>query len=69
MASIKPKISKVVDAFIKRHMRFTIPEMLEIIRKVGNATSKSVIMTAYRIGLLTVHNIKKHMEKKLSVRM
>jgi hypothetical protein len=32
MASIEPKISKVGDAFIKRHIRFTIPETLEIIR-------------------------------------
>jgi hypothetical protein len=39
---------------------FTVTETLEIIRKPGNATSQSVIMAAYKIGLLTVCGIKKH---------
>jgi hypothetical protein len=53
MASRKPKISKQAAAGITRHIKFTIRETLEIIRKPGSATSQSIIMAAYKIGLLT----------------
>jgi hypothetical protein len=33
---------------------FTVPETLEILRKLGNPTSQSVIMAAYKIGLFNV---------------
>jgi hypothetical protein len=56
-------MKKLGDAVIKRHITFTIPETLEIIRKAGNATSHSVIMAAYKIGSLTIYGIKKHKEK------
>jgi len=53
MASREPKISKQTAAHITRHITFTIPEALEIIRKPGSATSQSIIMAAYKIGSLT----------------
>ena len=53
MASTEWKISKLGAAG-------TIPETLEIIRKPGSATSQSVIMEAYKIGLLTIRGIRKH---------
>jgi len=49
----EPKISKQAAAGITRHITFTILEKSETIRKPGNATSPSVIMAAYKIGLLT----------------
>ena len=58
MLSKEPKISKQAAAGITRHITFTIPETLEIIRKPGSATSQSVIMEAYNIGLLTICGIK-----------
>jgi len=42
-----------------RHITLTIPETLQTIRKPGNATSQSVIMAAYKIGLLTIYGTKK----------
>jgi len=59
MAPKEPEISKQAAAGTTRHITFTIPETLEIIRKLGNATSQSVIMAAYKIGLLTIYGIKK----------
>jgi len=52
MASRELKISKQAAAGITRHITFTIPETLEIIRKPGSARSHSIIMAAYKIGLL-----------------
>jgi len=37
-----------------RHITFTIPKTLEIIRKPGSATCQSVIMAAYNNGLWTI---------------
>jgi hypothetical protein len=68
MAPKKHKTSKEAAAGTTRHITFTIPETLEIIRKPGNATSQNVIMAAYRIGLLTIQCTKKH-KKILSVRI
>jgi hypothetical protein len=62
MASIQPKISKQAAAGTTRHIPLKIPQTLELIRKPGNATSQSVIMAAYKIGLLTICDIKKHKE-------
>jgi hypothetical protein len=50
MAPKEPKISKQVAAGTTRDITFTIPVILEIIRKPGNATSQNVIMAAYKIG-------------------
>jgi hypothetical protein len=61
MAPKEPKISKQAAAGITRNITF--PETTEIIRKPGNATSQSVIMAAYKIGLLTIYGIKKHKGK------
>jgi len=47
-----------------RHITFTIPNTLEIIRKPGIATSQTVIMAAYNNGLMDHPNIR----KKLPVR-
>jgi hypothetical protein len=60
MAPKEPKISKYAAAGITRHITFTIPETLEIIRKPGVATSQSVIMAAYKIVLFTIYSINKH---------
>jgi hypothetical protein len=63
MVPKEPKISKQAAAGITRHITFTIPETLEIIRKLGSATSQSVIMVAYKTGLLTTYGIKKNKKK------
>jgi len=44
-------------------MTLIITHTLEIIRKTGSATSQSVIIAAYKIGLLTSYAIKKQEEK------
>jgi hypothetical protein len=67
MAPKESKISKQAAAGITRDITFTISETLEIIRKPGSATSQSVIMAAYKIGLLNTHGTQKH-KKKLPVR-
>ena len=53
MAPKEPKISKQAAAGTTRDMIITILDTLEIIRKSGSATSQSIIMAAYKIGLLT----------------
>jgi len=60
MAPLEPKISTAVATVTTSDILFTVPETLEIIRKLGNATSQTVIMAVYKIGLLTVCGIKKH---------
>jgi hypothetical protein len=62
MAPKESKKCKQAAAGVTRHITFTIPETLEIISKPGNATYQSVIMAAYKIGLLTMHGTKKHKE-------
>ena len=62
MPSIEPKICKLQATGTTRDITLTIPETLEIIRKPGRAKSQSVIMAAYKIGLLTICDIKKHKE-------
>jgi len=52
--------SKQAASGITRHITFTIPETLEIIRKPGNATSQNIIQAAYNTGLLNMHGTKKH---------
>jgi hypothetical protein len=63
MAPKEPKISKQAGSVKTRDITFTIPETLEIIRQPGITTCQSVIMAAYKIGLLTIHGTKKHKEK------
>jgi hypothetical protein len=46
MVPTEPKTSKQSAICITRHITFTIPDALEIIRKPGNATSQNVIMAA-----------------------
>jgi hypothetical protein len=53
-------MSKEAANSTTRDITFTTPETLEIFRKPGNATSHSVIMAAYKIGLLTIYGIKKN---------
>jgi hypothetical protein len=53
MAPKEHKISKQAVAGTTRDMTVTILYTQDIIRKPGNATSHSIIMVAYRIGLLT----------------
>jgi hypothetical protein len=67
MAPKVSNISKRAAAGITRHITFTIPETLEIIRKPGIATCQSDIMAAYKIGLLTMHG-QRNTRKKLPVR-
>ena len=63
MASTEPQITKQAVAGKTRDITLTIPETLEIIRKHGSATNQSIIMAAYKIGLLTTNGIKKHRER------
>jgi hypothetical protein len=51
MASIDTKINKHSVAGTTRDITLKIPDTLEIIKKPGSATSKHVIMTAYKTGL------------------
>jgi hypothetical protein len=44
-------ICKQADAGNKRHITLTIPDTLEIIRYPGSATSQSVIIAPYKVGL------------------
>jgi len=63
MVPNEPKISKQAAYSKTRHITFTILETLEIISKPGSATSQSVIMVAYKMGLLTTYDTKKHKKK------
>jgi hypothetical protein len=54
MASTEPKISKQAVPGKTRDITLKIPETL---------TYQSVIMAAYKIGLLTTYGIKKHRER------
>jgi hypothetical protein len=60
MAHKEPEISKQAAAGTSTDITFTIPEILEIIRKSGNATCQSVITAAYNRGLSTRHGTIKH---------
>jgi hypothetical protein len=51
--------SQQAAAGITRHITFTIPETLEIIRNPGSATSQSIFRAAYKIGLLPIYGINK----------
>jgi len=62
MAPKEPKISKQVVAGTTTDITLPIPET-QGVRKPGSATSRSIIMAAYNIGLLTTYGIKKHKEK------
>jgi hypothetical protein len=62
MAPKEPKISKKA-ATGTRNITFTIPETLEIIMIPGSATRHSVIMAAYKIGLLAIYGTKNHKGK------
>ena len=46
-------MNKHAVAGTTRDIILTILQALEIIRKLGSATSQSIIMAAYKIGLLT----------------
>jgi len=63
MAPKQQKISKQEADVKTRHITFTIPDTLEIIRKHGSAICQNVVMTAYMIGLLTIYAKKKQKEK------
>ena len=66
MASTEPLISRQAVAGKTRDITSTIPETLEIIRKPGSATNQSIIMAAYKIGLLTTYDRKKRRERNIS---
>jgi hypothetical protein len=53
MAPKEPKINKQAVAGKTTDMRITTLKTLNIIRKPASATSQSIIMAAYKIGLLT----------------
>jgi len=65
MASREYKIGKQAAAGIKRHIIFTIPEILKTIMKLGSATCWSFIIAicTYKNGLLTSYGIETHKEK------
>ena len=53
MALKEPKISKQAVAGTTKEIILTILKKLEIIKKPGSATSQSISMATYKIGLLT----------------
>jgi len=53
MVPKEPKISKQAVASTIRDIILSILQTLEIIRKPGSATSQSIIVAAYKNGLLT----------------
>ena len=53
MATKEPTISKQAVAGTTTDKIITLLETLEIIRKPGSATRQSIIMAAYKTGLLT----------------
>jgi hypothetical protein len=59
MAPKEPKISKQTAAGITRHITFTIPKTLEIIRKPGSTTSQC----HYGSIQNWIHGTKKYKEK------
>ena len=63
MACTETKISKRGTAGTIQDITLTIPQMFEIIRKPGNATTQSIIMAAYDTGFLTNYNMKKYKKK------
>jgi len=63
MTSRETKISKQAAACITRHITSTIPDTLEIITKLGIATSHSVIMAAYKTLLLSM--VQRNLRKKI----
>jgi hypothetical protein len=62
MAQKEPKISKQATVGTTRDITLTIPQTLDIIRKLGNATCQSVIIAAYKSGLLIMYGTKRHKE-------
>jgi hypothetical protein len=66
MAPKEPKISKQAAAGTT-DITLTILNTLKLIRKPENATRQSIIMTAYKIILLTIYGTIKH-KKLLPVR-
>jgi hypothetical protein len=59
----KTKICKLGTAGTTMDKTLTIPDTLEIIRKPGNATRKSVIMAPHNTGVFNIYGINKHKEK------
>ena len=59
-------MNKHAVAGTTRDIILTILQALEIIRKLGSATSQSIIMAACNTGMLNIYGIKKH-NKKLPV--
>jgi len=66
MAPKKPEIRKQAATGKTRHITFTVPKTLEIIRK-PEMPQASVIMAVYKIALLTICGIIKH-KKILPIR-
>ena len=67
MASKEQKISKQAVVGTTMDMTLIITQTLETIRKTGSATSHSVTIAAYNIGLLTICGIR-NKRKKLRIR-
>ena len=63
MAPKEYKISKQAVAAKTSAITLTIPERLEIIRRVGSATSQCDIMAAHKIGLMTIYGINTRKKK------
>jgi len=63
MSPKEHKLSKHTVAGTTSDMIRTILDTLEIVRKPGSATSNSIIMASYKIGLLTARGRKTHKEK------
>jgi hypothetical protein len=49
-----------------KHVRITIPQKLEIIRRLESDKSQSVVQAAYNIGFSTIYDMKTKRDQLLS---
>jgi hypothetical protein len=66
MTSNHSKMSSHSTAGETKHVPFTIPQKLEIIRRPESDKSRSVVQAAYKIGFSTVYDMKTQRDQLLS---
>jgi CENP-B N-terminal DNA-binding domain. len=59
MASEDPEVPQHGTAVKKEHVSLTVPQKVEIIRRLESGKSQSVIIASYNTGYSTVYYIKK----------
>lgn len=66
MASNHSKMSSHSTAGKMKHVLLTIPQKLEIIRRLESDKSRSVVQAAYNIGFSTIYDMKTQRDQLLS---